>query len=206
MVSLKLIPIFSIFFTLNAFAQKPVRFVLPLNPNHECGNVIFRFLEEAKTMSNDQIIEILNDEQVAKTEDASLIKLRCSLKEKSVQGVMLNDERESFFIKYINQKAGFDSLDWIPFQQKYFAIQTEEVNFSDLRNPQSTSKTTYTLANPDTDKSKSARNFGWVALGSVASGTTGAILSPNRESIFLNAVVFGAVGAIGSHLLFNLFD
>ncbi len=168
--------------------------------NTECQKLVSTMLEEMRAMTNDQLIEINSREPEA---GATKITVQCQSPSGESKYLELTGSDETFKLHYLGKTAGFDSLDWVPIQKKFFSSTpvAEKTEQQVIENFPRSEPELSAIAKTESISVKSHKRlwFG-AAAGGAAGAMGGAFFSPNVESRPLNILVFGLVGAVAGAL------
>ncbi|MBI2606304.1 MAG: hypothetical protein HYW49_09520 [Deltaproteobacteria bacterium] len=208
------VPLFLISLAPRAFAEK-LTLLWQGEKGPECRALVGKFLDELKTMSNDRTIELDMEESAREAnvlpgsagENAKVL-LRCGgdAPGGSPNLIETSDENEATMrIHYLGKTAGFDSLDWLPFQKKFLRPRLSAANLAPqpgaagVFDRSAAGTTSLHVETPLESRHRDVILAG--IIGGAAGATGGAILSPDNESRGMNMLVFGLTGAlIGSAL------
>lgn len=168
----------------------------------KCKKSVIGFIKELKDLSNDRLIEIAENE---KSQDG--VTLSCSDEnsdknsdKNNVVRLVVNGEGSHLTIHQTPDGSNFDALDLLEFQKVYFT-EKPEIGPQPKPTPEPEFPVPELSSTPASSSKKPAKTLEMALIGAVAGALGGALLSPNRESTGLNALVFGASGALAGGLV-----
>ena len=155
-----------------------------------CQKLVETFLTELRALASDRLIELDAIDTINMKSDSPgrfAIKISCEQ-----NAIRVGSTEDSLLVRYSPKAAGFEAMDWLPFQHKYLRPDATP-ELADLA-PQSVKNANEELNTPATqevkaDKTIFQRWWFWGIVAGAVGGGIYAITSSNSRSSSVNVEI-----------------